>query len=228
MSSEHLHDLHARDIGLSVAEIDHVRERDALVVLGLAFVDLLVVSDTENAFVDLEEELGLGSVVNRYSRPLGLSVFIIYERACEYPFELFRYVGSLDHFCQSGRIDVMFYLHSPLLSVCIHETEPFADSVEEFDRCSEPFEVVASKLDSGLAGFVEHKFHIAEDIAGILSHCNIVTFLPELLRLLSDGLDESEFLHVARRQCAVKIIDKCYDRTLFHKILLLRVKNSPP
>ena len=79
VSSEHLHDLHARNISLSISEIDHVRERNPLDVLGLALVDLLVVPDAEDTLVDLEEELSLGGVVDCNSRPLGLSFIIIYE-----------------------------------------------------------------------------------------------------------------------------------------------------
>ena len=79
VSSEHLHDLHARNISLSISEIDHVRERNPLDVLGLALVDLLVVPAAEDPLVELEEELSLGGVVDCNSRPLGLSFIIIYE-----------------------------------------------------------------------------------------------------------------------------------------------------
>ena len=79
VSSEHLHDLHARNVSLSVSKVDHVRERNPLDVLGLALIDLLVVPDAEDTLVDLEEELSLGGVVDCNSRPFCLSFLIIYE-----------------------------------------------------------------------------------------------------------------------------------------------------
>ena len=88
VTSEHLHDLHARNVSLSVSKVDHVRERNPLDVLGLALVDFLVVPDAEDTLVYLEEELGLSCIVDSNSRPLGLSILIIYKGACEYSFEL--------------------------------------------------------------------------------------------------------------------------------------------
>ena len=79
VAAEHLHDLHARNVSLSVSKVDHVRERNPLDVLGLALVDLLVVPDAEDTLVDLEEELGLRRIVHCYSRPFCLSFLIIYE-----------------------------------------------------------------------------------------------------------------------------------------------------
>ena len=45
VSSEHLDNLHAWHVSLSVSEIDHMRERNPLDVFGLTLVDLLVVPD---------------------------------------------------------------------------------------------------------------------------------------------------------------------------------------
>ena len=54
VSSEHLDDLHARHVGLSVSEIDHMWEWNPLLVLKLTFIDLLVVTYTQDSFVYLE------------------------------------------------------------------------------------------------------------------------------------------------------------------------------
>ena len=78
-----------------------MREWNPLVIFCLTFVHLLVVPDTENSLVDLEEELGLGCIVHCYSRPLCLPFLIIYEGACEYAFELSGDFRALDHFRQT-------------------------------------------------------------------------------------------------------------------------------
>ena len=101
-------------------------------------------------------------------------------------------------------------------TIFVYQPEPFLYTFEQFHRRSESFEILSAQFDPGLAGFVKHKFHIAENVAGILTYCNVITFLPELLRFLSDSLNEAEFLHVAWRQCAVEVVDKCYDRSFSH------------
>ena len=56
-----------------------MRERNTLDVLGLTLIDLLVVTNAEDTLVDLEQELGLCGIIYSNSRPLGLSLIIIYE-----------------------------------------------------------------------------------------------------------------------------------------------------
>ena len=78
-----------------------MRERNALVVFGLTFIDLLVISDTKYSFIDLEEKLGLCSVVDSNTWPFGLTVFIIYEGTGKYTFELLTYRRTFNHFSQT-------------------------------------------------------------------------------------------------------------------------------
>ena len=56
-----------------------MRERYALVVFCLTFVDFLVVPYAEYSLIYLEEKLGLGCVIDSNSRPFGFSFLIIYE-----------------------------------------------------------------------------------------------------------------------------------------------------
>ena len=46
VAAEHLYDLHTRDISLTISQIDHMRERDPLIVFSLTFIDFLVVPHT--------------------------------------------------------------------------------------------------------------------------------------------------------------------------------------
>lgn len=79
VSAEHLHNLHARHICLSVSEIYHVRERYPLVFLQLALIDQLVVTDAEDALVDLENELCLRRIVYCHTWPDRIPVLVIQE-----------------------------------------------------------------------------------------------------------------------------------------------------
>ena len=102
MTAEHLDNLHARNVGLPIAHIYHMRERNPLIVLCLTFVHLLVVPYAENSLIDLEQELGLGGIIDCNSRPLGFSLLIIYEGACKYTLEFLGNFGSLYHFRKTG------------------------------------------------------------------------------------------------------------------------------
>ena len=86
--SEHLDDLHARDVGLTVTEVDHLGVGDSLLVLGDTLVDHLVVVGAEYSLVDLEYVLGLGRVVDGDSRPFGLAVLVVHVGAGENVLEL--------------------------------------------------------------------------------------------------------------------------------------------
>ena len=210
MPSEHLDYLHAGHIRLAVSEIDHVREGYPFLVLGLAFVDQLVVPDAEYALVYLEEELGLGRVVHRHPGPYRFAVLIVEEGTGENALEFPGDRGALDYLCKPGRVDVVFHRHSVLLAVAFGQLEPFLYSAEEFHLPSEILEVLLSQPDTLVAGLVEHQLHIAEYVACILVDGNLVTHLPELLRTLFYCLYEAEFLHIARRECSVEVVNKSY------------------
>ena len=112
----------------------------------------------------------------------------------------------------------MLDLHAFDFTISIDQSKPILHSFEQFDRLSELLEILSSELDACLLRLVEHQLHIAEDIARVLVESDLITFLPELLGLLSDGLDESELLHVSRRECAVKVVDQGYNWSIFHRM----------
>ena len=95
-----------------------------------------------------------------------------------------------------------------LLAISVDLAEPFENSLIELDRLTEPAEILLTESYAFVACLIDHQLHIAENIAGIVIQCNVITFLPELPWILSDCLDKTELLHVSRRQRAVKIIDK--------------------
>ena len=122
--------------------------------------------------------------------------------------EFIRDGGALYDLLQAGGIDVMLDLDTVRFAVFVDQPEPAADAFVEFDVLAELLELLATEGDVVLLRFVEHQLHVGQDIAGILAAGDVVTLGPELLRSLSYGLDESEFLHIARRQRAVEVVDK--------------------
>ena len=208
MAPEHAHDLHAGHVRVAVAEIDHVRERDAFLVLGHRFVDLLVVAGAEDALADLEEELRLGGVVHGDARPFRLAVGVVDEGAGEDVLELVGDRTALDDLLEAGRIDVVLDPHAVRLAVAVDQAEPFAHAVEQLDVLPEALEVLAAELDAVALRLVEHQLHIGKDVGRVLADGDAVAHPPEFLGRLADGLDEAELLHVARREGAVIIVNE--------------------
>ena len=73
---------------------------------------------------------------------------------------------------------------------------------------AELLELLAAEGYVVLPGLVEHEFHVGEYVAGILAAGYAVTLGPELLGSLSDGLYETELLHVAWRESSVEVVDE--------------------
>ena len=225
MAAEHADDFHAWHVGLPVAYIYHLRERNALLVLRHALIHLLGITCTENALVYLEDELRLGSVVDRDSRPLRLAFLVIDERTGENMLELLGYRATLDNLFQAGRIDIVLHLHAMRLAIFIHEVEPSRDPVEQLDVLAEFLELAAFQADAVVLRLIEHQLHVRKNVAGILAGSDAVAHFPELLRRLADGLDETEFLHVAGRKSPVKIINQSYNWLSSHSFCVINRSN---
>ena len=101
VSAEHIDYLHTRDVGLSVAEVYHIAEGNALLIVGGALVHHLRISRTEDALADFEEELRFGGVINCDSRPLCHPIFVVYESSCENMLEFLGNDGAFDDFRKS-------------------------------------------------------------------------------------------------------------------------------
>ena len=82
-------------------------------------------------------------------------------------------------------------------TVGVDQGEPFLHTVKQADVRSELPELLAAQPDAGLVGLVKHQFHVGKHVTCVLTDCDAVTHPPEFFRRLADGLDESEFLHIA-------------------------------
>ena len=116
-------------------------------IFGNVTVDLYVVGYALYAFVYLEKELRLGSVVDDHARPESHPVYVVEERTSVYLFELVGYGGSLYHLFYAGRVDIMLYLQPPLLGVCIDAPEPLLYAVEQSDLTSRFAESLSTERD---------------------------------------------------------------------------------
>ena len=101
VAAEVLHKAHTRDIGSTVAYVNHTREwHGARFLLHIAVYELCVIYRL-HAFVDLEDKLRLVGVVYRYSRPICDAVHIVEERAGVYLLEAVGNLRTLDNLLQA-------------------------------------------------------------------------------------------------------------------------------
>src|SRR5262245_18324388 len=92
-----LHQPHAGNISLAVADKDHAFERYWSLLLRHEFVDDRVVVNIEAALVDAEKILRLGCVVDCEGGPAGNSVMVEHEAGGVNLLELFEDLCSLNH-----------------------------------------------------------------------------------------------------------------------------------
>ena len=205
-----LYHLHARHIGFSISEIYHSGERDRSLFVGDILVHSSVVAHLFDTLVDFEEELRLGSIVYGYGWPIGDSLLIVEKGA---GVDVLKFLGdrcALYHLLQSRGVDVVLYVQSDTVAIFIHERKPLFYAAEQFYILAEFLKRFPGERDIILLGFVEHQIHIGQNAVGILTLCKLSVFLPELVFCLACSLYESKLLHIARRQCAVEIINQRY------------------
>ena len=95
-AAAHFDQFHARNVGHSVAEVDHIAERHRALVFGHILIDRAVVPQFQSLLVDAVEELSFARKVDRDRRPYRRAVLVIVEFACIYALELVRDRSPLD------------------------------------------------------------------------------------------------------------------------------------
>ena len=100
MPAEHTYNLHARHISLTITHINHLSERNPLLVLRHTLIDLLGIPRAENSLVYLEKKLRLCRIIHSDAWPLRLALRIIQERTRENVLELLGDRAALDDLLQ--------------------------------------------------------------------------------------------------------------------------------
>lgn len=129
MSAGVLHQPHAGDVGRTVAHVDHAPEGYRALVLLDVLVHELAVEDRFDALVDLEDELGLVGVIDRYGGPIGDSVDVVQERAGVDPPEFMGDLRPFDDLLQARGVDVVQDADAPRRAVGVDACEPLPDSL---------------------------------------------------------------------------------------------------
>ena len=203
-----LDDAHAGNVGLPVAHVYHPLEGDGTVLFGHKLVDPLVVAYLRYPLVDLEEELRLRGIIHRHSGPVGDAIDVVEERAGVDFLESLGYRGALNHLLQPRGVDVVLDVYPARLAVSVDEREPLLDALEEFDLRAELAERVALQRDAAGFRLLQHQVHIAQYPAGVVAGGHLDGLPPEGVGVFADRLHKAEFLHVARRERPVEIIDQ--------------------
>ncbi len=215
VSAEVLHEAHARDVCRSVADVYHVRERHGARFLLHVLVHEFGIVDRFHTLVYLEDKLRLVGIVHRHGRPVGDAVHIVEERAGVNLAELVGDCRALDNLFQTRRVDIVQNLDSALLAVCVHAVEPLLHTRVESHAATRLLKGFATERQPLRLRRLNHSRHVCQNLVGVLLLGEVVRLRPELLVALADGRNEVVFLHVARRQSAVEVVDKCYREAIF-------------
>ena len=105
----------------------------------------------------------------------------------------------------------------PLFAVAVDSGKPLPDAVEERHAAARLLERLAFERESLRLGLLDHPRHVRKDHVGVLLLGERVGLGPELLVALADGRNEVVFLHVARSERSVEVVDQCYGKSEFHR-----------
>ena len=98
-----------------------------------------------------------------------------------------------------------------LPAVFIDSAKPFFHSRIQLDIFPQRDEIAAADRLPRQVGLVEHHIHIRQDAVHFLTFRQRGHLAPELRRFDPQRRNKTEFLHILRRQCFIKII---HDRQL--------------
>src|SRR6266702_16741 len=119
---EHFHGWY---IGVPIAQKNHPLKRYGTIRLCFIGIYRFIIPMIIDAFIDSEEILRLGRVVDCDAGPSGEPV-TVYEFLFEYTLEMLRDSAPFNHLFYAGRDDEMFQLESQASSMLVHAFEPRA------------------------------------------------------------------------------------------------------
>ena len=136
MSALFLDYAHTRNVGFSVAQIDHPFEWNRPVLFSHILVDSFIVTYLFYALVDFEKELRFCRVIHGYSGPVGNSINIVEERAGVDILETFGYRGAFYHLPQSRVNQASTPLNGSTIGPNLRKESRFSDMPLAFASCS--------------------------------------------------------------------------------------------
>ena len=122
--------------------------------------------------------------------------------------------SAFNHFSQPRRIDVVLHIEPQRIAHLVDFGKPLFHAGEEFHHRAEFFKTFSLERNAIGTRFIEHGVHVGENVVGIIFFGEFVAFFPELVNVVADGLNKAEFLHIARCERAIKIVDECYLRSI--------------
>ena len=202
-------DRHGRHVGVAVAEVDHVGERDRPGALGHVLVDAL--AQILHALVDAEQVLrlaGVGDDALGVGQVVGLEPVFRGEHVVEATVDR----GALDDLGQARRDQVVAQHHAValrvLLDVGADGVEPGLHARIHLDVLALRDQVAAVDADVLLLGLLVEQVHVGDERIGGVLLGQAVALGPEGFRIGVDLGQEGIFLHRLGRERAVEIVDQ--------------------
>ena len=133
MTAVELGQLHARHIGQTVADINHVRERNAPLFLRHELVECAMLGDIQHALVNAEKELRFTGIVDRHGGPAGNAVFVIAEGSGVNLLKLGGDGRALNDLLQAGGDDIMLRRQPAAFRVGVDAGKPRRNAVKQLN-----------------------------------------------------------------------------------------------
>ena len=132
MTTIAIHQLHTRNICITVTDINHISKWNNKFVRLKIIIYFLVIY-IQNPFLYSKQILRFIRIINRLRRPNRDPVIIEIKRTGIYFLKILRYLRSFYHFLQSGRDNIMLNGNPLFLSILIYTLKPSIDARIQFN-----------------------------------------------------------------------------------------------
>ena len=178
--------------------------------------------------VDAKQILRLGSEIDRQGGPHRNVIMIIHKLGRIDFLESVSNVGPRNNFRISRRNQIMLHGYALADPIIIDAPEPSFDPPEKFDPAPAGYEILPMHRHPGGVSLFQHQPHIHQYRIRFLRLRAGVHLGPELPGRRPDVRDELRFLHIPRRQGAVKIINNRQRNDPVRHTTLLKTTQTTP
>ena len=213
MSTIGLDCTHAWHIRLSITKINHSFEWHGALIRRHKLVDTYTVADLADTLVDLKKELRLLGIIHYHRWPTCIAIAVIEVGASIDLLELLGNSTAFDHLLDTRTIDIVLDFDANLCCIGIDMIKPLSDTRKETYCLAKLAQHISRTANTCTLCLSLNGIHHHRNTTRIIGLGDLVAKIPKFRRIsVTNSLQESELLHIARREGAVKVIYECYSR----------------
>ena len=209
--------LHRRNVGHAVAEINNARKRHPPLAVFHKLVDQLVI-ELAQPLVDFGQVLHLGRIVDHARRPYRRPVLPKRKAAAVHVGKVFTDGRTTQNFLIPRRDDVMLDFQPQLFPVGVDAFKPPLHAFVVLDQRPAIGKILTRQLDAFFFGGLHKIVHAARNLVGAVVDRPLVGLFPKRLRAHPELRNQHVILHIGRGERFVKVIYQ-RDNRIFHLYL---------